>query len=129
MTANLSTSGRILAVVTDLMLESRITEGARALGYAVTTAGSTRDVREALGSNSVDLIVLDLQADGVPWKDVVSAASEAANGPLPVLAFGQHTKPDLLQAARDGGCDVAVPRSRLVEQFPALIEQALGKTS
>ncbi len=129
MTADLSTSGRILAVVTNLMLESRITEGARALGYAVTTAGSTQYVREALRSISVDLIVLDLQADGVPWKDVVMAAREAANGHLPILAFGQHTRPDLLQAARDGGCDMAVPRSRLVEQLPALIEQALGKTS
>ncbi len=127
MTAGLSTSGRILAVVTDIMLESRITEGARTLGYAVTTAGSTQDVREALRSNPVDLIVLDLQANGIPWKDVVSSAREAANGPLPVLAFGQHTKPYLLQAARDGGCDVAVPRSRLVEQFPALIEQARGR--
>ncbi len=128
MTADLSTSGRILAVVTNLMLESRITEGARALGYAVTTAGSTQDVREALRSHSVDLIVLDLQAAGIPWKDVVMAAREVATGHLPILAFGQHTKPDLLQAARDGGCDVVVPRSRLVEQFPALIEQTLGKT-
>jgi AmiR/NasT family two-component response regulator len=127
MTADPSTSGRILAVVTDLILESRITEGARALGYAVTTAGSTHDVREALSSHSVDLIVLDLQADGVPWKDIVMAASEAANGRLPILAFGQHTRPDLLQAARDGGCDVVVPRSRLVEEFPALIEQSLGR--
>ena len=128
MTADRSTLGRILVVVTDLMLESRIMERARALGYDVSVASTIQAVREAMRSGPADVLVLDLQADGVPWQDVLAAAKEAPNGPVPILAYGQHTKPDLLRTARNGGCDLAVPRSRLVEEFPALIDQLRRRT-
>ena len=123
MRAEPSTSGRILAVVADLMLESRIREKARAMDYEVCVADTVQAVREALDSTPPDLLVLDLQAEGLPWREAVAAAKEGADGPVPVLAYGQHTKPDVLRAARDGGCDMAVPRSQLMEEFPALIER------
>jgi DNA-binding response OmpR family regulator len=128
MMADRSTSGRILIVVTDLMLESRITERAHVLGYDSSVASTIKTVREDLRSGPADLLVLDLQADGVPWQDVLTAAKEAQNGPIPILAYGQHTKPGLLRTARKGGCDLAVPRSQLVEEFPALIDQLLRRT-
>lgn len=123
MTPDSSTSGRILAVVTDLMLESRIREKARAMGYDVSVVGTAQAVRDAVDSAPPDLLVLDLQAEGLPWREAVAAAREGAGGPVPVLAYGQHTKADVLRAARDGGCDMAVPRSQLMEEFPALVEK------
>ena len=123
MRADSSTSGRILAVVTDLMLESRIREKARAMDYGVSVVGTAQAIRDAVDTAPPDLLVLDLQAEGLPWREAVAAAKEGAGGPVPVLAYGQHTKPDVLRAARDGGCDKAVPRSQLMEEFPALIEQ------
>lgn len=124
MTSDYPTAGRILAVVTDLMLESRITEQGRALGYDVNVVSTAQAVRDAMVSAPPDVMVLDLQADGLSWEDVVTAAKEGAGGAVPILAYGQHTKPDILRAARDAGCVLAVPRSRLVEEFPALVEQA-----
>ena len=123
MEAASSTSGRILAAVTDLMLESRIRQRARAIDYDVSVADTVQAVRDAVDSAPPDLLVLDLQAEGLPWREAVAAAKDGADGPVPVLAYGQHTKPDVLRAARDGGCDMAVPRSQLMEEFPALIEQ------
>ncbi len=105
------------------MLESRIRQMARVMGYDVSVADTVQAVCEALDSAPPDLLVLDLQAEGLPWREAVAAAKDGADGPVPVLAYGQHTKPDVLRAARDGGCDMAVPRSQLVEEFPALIEQ------
>lgn len=121
MAGNLSTSGRIVLVATDLMRQSRVAEAARALGYAVAVATTIEEAREALRGDAGAVIILDLQAEGIPWRDVVTAA-----GPVPVIAFGQHTKPDLLRAARAAGCRLAVPRSRLVEELPRLIEKAKG---
>ncbi len=105
------------------MLESRITEKARAMDYDVSVVSTAQAVRDAVDSAPPDLLVLDLQAEGLPWREAVAAAKDAADGPVPVLAYGQHTKPDVLRAARGGGCDMAVPRSQLMEEFPALIEQ------
>ena len=121
MAGNFSTSGRIILVATDLMRQSRVAEAARALGYTVAVATTAEEAREALHAGAGAIVILDLQAEGLPWRDVVAAA-----GPVPVIAFGQHTKPDLLRAARAAGCRLAVPRSRLVEQLPQLIEKAKG---
>ena len=121
MAGNLSTSGRIVLVATDLMRQSRVAEAARALGYAVALATTAEEADEALHAGATEVVILDLQAEGVPWRDVLAAA-----GSVPVIAFSQHTKPDVLRAARAAGCRMAVPRSRLVEQLPRLIEKAKG---
>ena len=122
MAGNLSAS-RIVLVATDLMRQSRAAEAARALGYAVVLATTAEEAREALHSSAGAgaIVILDLQAEGLPWRDVVAAA-----GSVPVIAFGQHTKPDVLRAAKAAGCRLAVPRSRLVKQLPQLIEKAKG---
>ena len=121
MAGNLSTCGRIVLVATDLMRQSRVAEAARALGYAVALATTAEEARAALHASAGAIVILDLQAEGLPWRDVVAAA-----GTTPVIAFGQHTKPDVLRAARAAGCRLAVPRSRLVEEMPQLIEKAKG---
>jgi len=123
MAGNLSTSGRIVLVASDLMRQSRVAEAARALGYAVVVATTAEEAREALhaSAGAAAVVILDLQAEGLPWRDVVTAA-----GSVPVIAFGQHTKPDVLRAAKAAGCRLAVPRSRLVKQLPQLLDQAKG---
>jgi DNA-binding response OmpR family regulator len=121
MAGNPSTSARIVLVATDLMRQSRVAEAARAAGYAVAIATTAEEAREALRGDAAAVVIVDLQADGVPWRDVLAAA-----GPVPVIAFGQHTKPDILRAAKAAGCRLAVARSRLVKELPRLIEKAKG---
>ena len=123
MAGNFSTSGRIVLVATDLMRQSRVAEAARALGYTVAVATTAEEAREALrgDAGAGAIVILDLQTEGLPWRDVVAAA-----GSVPVIAFGQHTKPDVLRAAKAAGCRLAVPRSQLVAELPQLIERAKG---
>jgi len=121
--------GRIILVATDLIRESRIAEGARGLGYKVQTAGTIDAFSEALASTRPDLLILDLQAEGVPWREVIELARRSGDSGLAVLAYGQHTKPKLLRAARVAGCDLAVPRSKLVDELPQLIERAIRAAS
>ena len=121
MAGNLSTSGRIVLVASDLMRQSRVAEAARALGYAVAVATTVEEAREALRGDGGEVLILDLQAEGLPWREVLAEA-----GAVPVIAFGQHTKPDILRQAKAAGCTLAVPRSQLVEELPRLIEKAKG---
>jgi hypothetical protein len=39
------------------------------------------------------------------------------------MAFGRHTEPALLRAARDAGAAIVVPRSQLVEELPELLRR------
>ena len=121
MAGNLSTSGRIVLVARDLMRQSRVAEAARALGYAVALATTVEEARDALRGDGSTVVILDLQAEGAPWRDVLAAV-----GPVPVIAFGQHTRAGVLRAAKAAGCALAVPRSQLVEELPRLIERAKG---
>jgi len=109
--------------VTNLLFQSRIAEAARALGFEVAVATSDEAVREAMHAGPASLLVLDLQAENVSWREAVAAAGRAPGSPVPVLAYGQHTKPALLRAARAAGCDLVVPRSTLVEKLPSLIRR------
>jgi DNA-binding response OmpR family regulator len=119
MAGHSSSAERIVLVATELILRSRVEERLRALGYEVSVADTAQGAREALRASPV-LLVLDLQVDGIPWQQVVAAAEETC---VPVLAYGQHTKPSILRAARAAGCDLAVPRSKLVAELPALLQR------
>ncbi len=117
--------GRIILVGSELVIESRIAEGARALGYKVQTASTIDALSKTLASTQADVLILDLQAEGVSWREVVELARRSSDSGLAVLAYGRHTKPDLLRAARVAGCDLAVPRSKLVNELPRVIERAM----
>jgi hypothetical protein len=45
----------------------------------------------------------------------------------PVLGFYQHTDVDTRAAAEAAGVDLAVPRSRLVREMPALVDRLLAE--
>ncbi len=113
---------RLLVVATDLIWQTRLVEAARALGFEPGVAADAEAARETLRPAAAGLLVLDLQA-ALPWQDVVEAARAAG---VPVLAYGQHTKPGVLRAARRAGCDLVVPRSTLVADLPSLIERAMA---
>jgi DNA-binding response OmpR family regulator len=109
----------LLTVVSDLLLQSRVLEPARALGYEVRVI-DTASALAAAFDGPAGLVVLDLHVNGVDWQRAVAVAKEHG---VPVLAFGRHTEVELLRAAREAGCDRVVPRSVLVEQLPQLIRE------
>ena len=112
----------ILAVVSDLMFQSRLQNQARALGYEIAFADTPEAARYGL-DRSPALFVIDLNVIGVDWRQAVEAAKE---GGVPVLAFGPHTEAQLLHAARQAGCGHVVPRSTFVEELPRLLEELAG---
>jgi len=118
-------SGTLVAVITDLMFQSRVREQAGALGYDVLVADTSGALRAALAADA-RLLVLDLHVSGIDWRDAAAAAKERS---VPVLAFGRHTEASLLREARAAGCDRVVPRSQLTAELPALIEELAARTA
>ncbi len=112
----------IVAVISDLMFESRVREQALALGYDVRAVDTLEAVQEAVAAGAV-LAVVDLHVAGLDWRVAVDAAQERG---VPVLAFGRHTEARLLRSARKAGCDRVVARSTLVEELPSLILELAG---
>jgi CheY-like chemotaxis protein len=117
-----SDAKRIIAVVDDLMFQSRLVDQARALGYE-TRVADTPAALEAELAEGGGLVVVDLHARGVDWREAVARAKAAG---LLVLAFGRHTEAALLREAREVGCDRVVPRSTFVEELASLLAELAG---
>jgi len=113
----------ILAVIPDLMFQSRLREHANALGHDIDVADTQESALAALAANPADLLVIDLHAYNIETGPVIAAAKEAE---LPVLAFGRHTEADILREAREAGCDRVVVRSTFVEELPQLLRELAG---
>jgi hypothetical protein len=101
---------RVLAIVSDLMLASRVQESLRAAGHEVTVTPALPNPLEA------DAIVCDL--------DTADIAALAA-APVPVLGFYSHVDVETKRAAEAAGIAQAVPRSRMARELPALVGKLL----
>ena len=102
---------KVVALVTDLMLASRVEGSLRAAGHEV-------EVRAEPGADSAaaDLIVADLE--------VVEPAAIVAIGP-PTLGFYSHVDVDTRRRAEAAGFDLVVPRSRMARELPDLVTRLL----
>jgi hypothetical protein len=102
---------RIVAVVPDIMLASRVRESLTAAGHDVVAADP-----DAIDDAAPDLIVADVN-DVAPETIVGHGA--------PVLGFHRHTDPGSRERAEEAGVALVVPRSRMVRELPELVDGLL----
>lgn len=105
---------RVVAIVSDLMLASRVSTALGAAGHEVEQTASVPDELDG-----ADLVVADL--------DVAEPEQVAALG-VPALGFYQHTDVDTKRRADEAGLALAVPRSRMVRELPELVERLLAES-
>ncbi|HSS04760.1 MAG TPA: hypothetical protein VLK89_06200 [Solirubrobacterales bacterium] len=102
---------RVLAIVPDLMLASRVEESLRTAGHDVSIVASVPDPVGA------DVLVCDLDAVDL---------DEAAQANVPTLGFYSHVDVETKQRAEAAGFDLAIPRSRMARELPQLVDQVLS---
>ena len=103
---------RIVSVVSDLMLASRVSTQLAGAGHEVEQEASL-----PAELDGVDLVVADLD-------DVDPEALGEAG--VPAIGFYQHTDTDIKKRADEAGIAMAVPRSRMARELPDLVAKALG---
>ncbi len=112
---------KAIAFVSDLMFASNIEATLGRAGYEVVMVEDLLHLEREMQSGEVSVVILDLHA-GVHASEVVARA-----GGTPVLAFGRHTEPALLQSAREAGCAEVVPRSTFVSEMLELVRSLEGQ--
>ena len=101
---------RVVAIVPELMLASRVTTALAAAGHEVEQTASVPDELDG-----ADLVVADLDA---------ASPERLADLGVPVLGFYQHTDVETKKRADAAGV-FAVPRSRMVRELPELAARLL----
>ena len=110
---------RVVAFTADLLFASNITATLERAGYAVTIADDLASFEAGLADEAA-VVILDLHA-GPAAAEIVARANGA-----PVLAFGRHTEPAVLRAAREAGCAAVVVRSTFVAEMADLVGRLAG---
>ncbi len=105
---------RVVAIVADLMLASRVEGALRAAGHEVELCADPA----AAGAAAAELIVADLEL-------VTDPAAVAALGP-PTLGFYAHVDVATRRRAEAAGFDLVVPRSRMSRELPQLAARLLS---
>ena len=104
---------RVLVLVPDLMLASRVEATLAAEGHELVMGSETPNASLA----EVDLVVADVGE--------VDPGSLTGNG-VPVLGVYRHTDPATRARAEAAGVELVVPRSRLARELPELVARLLS---
>jgi PleD family two-component response regulator len=113
---------RLLAIVDDLFMRSRIDAAAGLAGVEVRYASSFEEVRAALAERPARALLVGMAATRRPWPEIVRQlrADEATRG-LYVLAFGPHKNLELRARALEAGADRVVANSAFTRLLPTIL--------
>lgn len=108
---------RVAAVVSDLILFSRIEAAANAGGASLMRADSPLDIPS---DADADVVLVDWASRAPGWADALAALRARLPGAR-VILFGPHTDLDAHEAAREAGLAPMWARSKLVAELPGLL--------
>ena len=107
---------RVAAVISDLMLFSRIDHAAAEAGASLTRLDSPAD----LPDGDLDLVLVDWSARDQDWtRQLVAWCARAPEARM--ILFGRHTELDAHADARSAGLGPMWARSRLIGELPSIL--------
>jgi CheY-like chemotaxis protein len=112
----------VVAVVTDLFFQARISSAAKAAGRTVRFVASQAALPED-AAGVVALVDLDAGLDVVESIRLLKAA-----GAKPVVAFGPHLDVTLRKRARAAGADRVLAKSKFVTDLPHILTGRTGSS-
>jgi CheY-like chemotaxis protein len=115
---------RVVAGVPDLFFASKIGETARQLGVAVEFASSRQAVLEK-ASRAPALVILDLGAGTLePIGLIAKLKADPALRTARIVGFVNHERTDLIEQAREAGCDEVLTRGAFTKGLPGMLAAA-----
>ncbi len=109
---------KILAAIHDLMFSSKV--NAAAQGRPITWLKRGTNVVDEVAREKPDVLLIDLAA---PQLDAVNAIREIKKGAgITVIGYVDHTREDVMAAARAVGCDQVMSKGEFARRLPELLD-------
>ena len=109
---------RILAAIHDLMFSSKVNVAAQGRPIEYVPRGA--DVAEHCAKSKPDVVLIDLASQKFDAIGAVKKIKEAG-GPV-VIGYVDHTREDLMDAAKAAGCDKILSKGEFARRLPELLE-------
>ncbi len=113
---------QVLAITSDLFLQSRITELSKSLGASAKLVTTEEDLLRQANSSHPNLVILDLTASEY---DPFSCAQKLKimSSPPKILAIFPHIRADLKLKAEKVMIDYVVPNSGFLKTLKSVLEK------
>jgi CheY-like chemotaxis protein len=117
---------KILAVLDDLFFTVKINEAAKRAGVPVEFVKTAKDALDKAQAHP-PLIILDLNCTALdPVKLIEDLKSSAALKEIPLIGYVSHVQAELIQKAREAGCDQVLARSAFSKDLPQILKRHTG---
>jgi CheY-like chemotaxis protein len=113
----------ILLVGQNLFFLGRVDTLSQPLGYDAQRASTESAFWENYGGRKPALILIDLEGDESTWSKVLESINHREPGGAKVIAFGPHENVDMMQRAKDLGCDLVLNKGEFNRDLPKIIER------
>jgi CheY-like chemotaxis protein len=111
---------KIVAVLSDLMFTVKIQDAAKRAGLDVVFVKSL-DSALAQAPQDPAAFLLDLNdAAARPLELITSLKGNPQTSGIPLIGFVSHVQSEVIQAAREKGCDTVMARSAFSQNLPAI---------
>ncbi len=111
---------KILAAIHDLMFSSKVNASAK--GKPIEWLKRGTRVADQVNASKPDVVLIDLAA---PQLDAVNAIREIKAGACKgctVIGYVDHTRADVMEAAKAAGCDQVLSKGEFARRLPELLE-------
>ena len=112
----------VLALVSDLIFESKIRAAARGTGLAVNVVRTTEDLLSLAQQQVQHLIFVDLNALGADVEATLGRLRDLDSA-VQIVGFASHVDAALMNRAKAAGATEVMPRS----QFAANLTELVGE--
>ena len=112
---------KILAAIHDLMFSSKV--NAAAQGKAIAWLPRGTPVAEHVAKEKPDVLLIDLASPALNGVEAVRAikSSPETSGTL-IIGYVDHTREDLIAAARQAGADHVLSKGEFARRLPDLLK-------
>ena len=116
----------VLVAVDDMFFSSRIESVAKLLGVTVAQALDATQLEQRLAGPPPRMILLDLNSRAcTPLEALRRIKADARLSKVPVIGFLSHVQHELVQQAKEAGCDQVMARSVFSARLAKILEAAL----
>jgi len=114
---------KILAAIHDLMFSSKVNAAAR--GKAISWLPRGTPVAEHVAKEKPDVLLIDLASPALNSVEAVrKIKSSAETKDVLVIGYVDHTREDVIAAARAAGADHVLSKGEFARRLPELLEGA-----
>jgi CheY-like chemotaxis protein len=116
-----------LLLCRDLIFTSKVKGTAEALGYRILVTSDQSAALSLIEEWQPRVVFIDLTAGEAAAPDALMNYQNLAGRDTWFIAFGPHVDTDILNAARDAGCQVVMPRSKFSAELPEVLRQYFNR--